>query len=348
MARRAAVLLAACVTASSALLAHPSMALAGGVSPITASPQDRKRAQARYEEGTKLYEAHRYADAQKAFQESYDIVASPNSHLMMARSMREQNQLVLAYEELERVENEARQLASADPAKYSGTVDKAIIDREALRKRVGLVTVRARGEVSVTVAGHAVPADRLTRPVAVTPGRVEIVGTSGDGRRATRFVNVGAGSAQDVDLDVSAQPLAAPAPTAGAAEPPPDLPATRDDGNERRTSLIPFAVISGGLGVIALGVGIGFGVAQDPIYEDLVIQCAKDKKLCDENERQRGQSWQTTANVSFGVAGGLGALTAALVAIELARTPSSDERTGRLPAPRLSVGWQHVGVSGAF
>jgi hypothetical protein len=316
------------------------------VSPITASPQDRKRAQARYEEGTKLYEAHRYADAQKAFQESYDIVASPNSHLMMARSLREQNQLVPAYDELERVENEARQLAAADPAKYAGTVDKAIVDREALRKRIGLVTVRVRGEVAVTVAGRVVPAERLARPVPVTPGRVEIVGTADDGRRATRFVNVGAGSAQDVDLDVSAQPVAALAPSASSSEPPPDVPVEPDDGNERRTSLIPFAVISGGLGVIALGVGIGFGTAQESIHADLEASCKAGQ--CDENERKRGKSWQTIANVSYGVAGGLGAITAALVAIELARTPSSDEGTARLPAPRLSVGWQHVGVSGAF
>ena len=157
-----------------------------------------------------------------------------------------------------------------------------------------------------------------------------------------------------MDLDVSAQPVAALAPTAGSSEPPPEVPVEPDDGKERRTSLIPFAVISGGLGVIALGVGIGFGVAQESIY-DKIADCDSEPGKCvprrpgyDENEKNRGSSWQTIANVSFGVAGGLGAITAALVAIELTRTPSSDGATGRLPVPQLSVGWQQVGVSGAF
>jgi hypothetical protein len=346
MARRAALLLAMCVTASSALLAHTSSAWAGGVSPITASPQDRKRAQARYEDGTRLYEARRYAEAQKAFQESYDIVASPNSHLMMARSMREQSQLVTAYEELEHVENEARQLAAADPAKYASTVDKAIVDREALRKRIGLVTVRVRGEapVTVTVAGRLVAADRLSRPVPVMPGRVEVIGTAEDGRRSNRFVNVGAGAVQDVDLDVNVQPVTALAATADSSEPTPSPPVEPDGDDGQRTSLVPFAVISGGLGVIALGVGIGFGVAQDSIYDDLDCQDC----VVDENERQRGQRWQTIANISFGVAGGLGAITAALVAVELMRTSPDEQQSGRAPSPRLSVGWQHIGVSGAF
>jgi hypothetical protein len=127
-----------------------------------------------------------------------------------------------------------------------------------------------------------------------------------------------------------------------------------DSGNDRRTSLVPFAVISGGLGVIALGVGIGFAVAQESIY-DKIADCDSQPGKClqrqpgyDENEKERGASWQTIANVSFAVAGGLGAVTAALVAIELTRTTSNDEGTARTPPPRVSVGWQHVGVSGAF
>lgn len=337
-------------------IAHPSSALAGGgVSPITASAQDRKRAQAKYEEGTRLYEAHRYADAQKAFQESYDIVASPNSHLMMARSMREQNQIVSAYEEFERVENEARQLAAADAAKYSGTVDKAIIDREALRKRIGLVTVRVRGEESltVTVAGRVVAGERLARPVPVVPGRVEVVGTADDGRRAARFVNVGAGASQDVDIDLSAEPVAALAPPTGPDAPVPPAATEPDSGGERRTSMVPFAVISGGLAVVALGVGIGFGVAQDSIF-DRITDCDSVPGECvrtsdwTQNEENRGKSWQTIANVSFVAAGGLGAVTAALLAVEALRTPSGESSTGKVRMPQVAVGPGGVSVSGAF
>src|SRR5688572_1019616 len=94
---------ALCVAIATAWL-PPRSAFAAGVSPLTASAQERRKAQARYEEGAKLFEAKRFPEALKAFQESYDIVASPNSHLMIARSLRDSGKLVAAYEEFGRVE----------------------------------------------------------------------------------------------------------------------------------------------------------------------------------------------------------------------------------------------------
>lgn len=331
-------------------LAWATAAWAGGSSPLTATPQEKKQAQAQYEEGTKAFEGRRFADALKAFQGSYDVVASPNSHLMMARSMRELGQLAAAYDELERTEQEAKQLSQSDAAKYGPTIDKAVADREALRKRVALVTVRVRGEgVSVSVGGRAVAGDRVGRPMAVMPGPFEIAGSTADGRRVAKSATATAGGTLEIEIDLS-QPAAAPTPTPVPAPAPAPAPGPAPDAPAKgKGSLLPYALIAGGVGVAGLGLGTAFGLMHLSTYSDIEDKCPQARRPCNDlqDDIDKGKSQQTIANVGFVVGGvGLG-IGAALLVLDLSRGGSKEAKEGAA-TPAISVGYRTVEVTGRF
>lgn len=58
-------------------------------SPSSATEEERSAAQKMFEAGDGLYESGRFEDAVGAFRNSHQLVASPNSRLMLARSLRE-------------------------------------------------------------------------------------------------------------------------------------------------------------------------------------------------------------------------------------------------------------------
>ncbi|MGC4065525.1 MAG: hypothetical protein QM784_12945 [Polyangiaceae bacterium] len=55
----------------------------------TPTAEQRKAAQKMFEAGDALYEAGRFEEAAEAFRQSHSLVKSPNSRLMLARSLRE-------------------------------------------------------------------------------------------------------------------------------------------------------------------------------------------------------------------------------------------------------------------
>jgi tetratricopeptide (TPR) repeat protein len=59
------------------------------VSSGAALEEEKRAAQKMFEAGDGLYESGKYAEAITAFKNSHDLVASPNSRLMLARSLRE-------------------------------------------------------------------------------------------------------------------------------------------------------------------------------------------------------------------------------------------------------------------
>src|SRR4030095_6450156 len=91
-------------------------AAAGGVLPADASEQQKRSAQSAYKDGAGFLDEGDLERALEAYRRSYDTVASPNSHLMIARVLVLRGDLVAGYLELERVEDEAKRLAYAAAA----------------------------------------------------------------------------------------------------------------------------------------------------------------------------------------------------------------------------------------
>src|SRR5262245_51537725 len=84
-----------------ALCAAAAPARADGVPIEDANPAQLRAAQKTFEAADDLFDGQQYDAAIKAFRTSYEIVASPNSRLMIARSMQKLGKLAEAYSELE-------------------------------------------------------------------------------------------------------------------------------------------------------------------------------------------------------------------------------------------------------
>src|SRR5262245_23022880 len=112
----------------------------GALTPHRAQAQDAVYAQQRYDKGVTLFGQGQYDAALAEFRGSYQILASPNTHLMIARSLGELGQLVEAFGEYEAVAREAADRAAADP-RYALTEETARNELAALRRRLAFVRV---------------------------------------------------------------------------------------------------------------------------------------------------------------------------------------------------------------
>ena len=92
------------------------------------------------------FNADKYDEALQAFQASYDSVASPNSHLMLARTLVKLGRLGEAYEAFDETQREAEQAAKLDE-KYEKASKSAADERDALRPKIALVTVQVSGAI---------------------------------------------------------------------------------------------------------------------------------------------------------------------------------------------------------
>src|SRR6185436_9322072 len=115
-------------------LAYSSKLRAAGVAPDSASADQQQKAQRVYEQGVLHFKAGRHAEAAKAFSASYEIVASPNSHIMFARALRDGGELGAAFEELSLTRKEASALGERLP-KYAETAAAAENELKELLKR---------------------------------------------------------------------------------------------------------------------------------------------------------------------------------------------------------------------
>src|SRR5262245_37614319 len=118
-------------------------ALAQGASVESASAQQKDQAQKAFNNGVKAQKAGKHDEALAAFKESYNAVASPNPHLMMARELVELNRLEEAYAEYEKVVPEAEAAASKD-RKYNQTASQAKTEMNDLKSKLGFVKISVR------------------------------------------------------------------------------------------------------------------------------------------------------------------------------------------------------------
>lgn len=326
-----------------------SWAEAQGAAPESATAEQKATAQKAFEKGMKAAKAKKHEDALAAFKESYGAVASPNSHLMMARELVELGRLEEAWAEYEKTVVEAEAAAQKDP-KYADTATGAKHEQEELRGKLGFVklTVTGAGPGSrVTVRGKEIPQADWGKPVAVMPGsvRVELVGS--DGKETVQEVNATAGSETPVTL---APPAAAPAAGAGGAEGQGSAKleaSTSGKGPSMRT----WAYIAGGVGVAGLATFGIFGAMNNAKHSKLEDEC-KDG-VCPaslEDDKDAGKTYQTIANVGL-VVGVVGLGTGTVLYLMSGKKTEKAAALPRRRGPRVesvSVGYQSVLVSGSF
>lgn len=281
--------------------------------------------------------------ALEKFRESYGIVASPNTHMLIVRTLAESRQWLEAYHEAQVALAEAKD-ATAKDAKYQSAIDGINVELQAIHKHIAFVTVKVGSAVpddaTLTVAGNSVAREAWGQPIPLAPGEVAVVLTSSEGE-ITETVQAPAGKTTEVSMGPA--PEVAPAPAPAAPPPPPE---DGYSGPDRRI----LAVGAGAVGLLGF-VGFGaFGLLANAQFDRLESGCRPDPEFCDpdlEDDASKGRTYQAVANAGLaigiiGVAAGAG-----LFVWDVLDSDGGDSADAGRPL-RVGVGPASVSVGGSF
>jgi hypothetical protein len=214
------------------------------------SEASRERARALFAEGMSLSDSGDFGEALERFRESYDLVPSPNSRLMLARTLRKMGRVGDAWDEYGRVVGEARK-AAQENEKYTPTLESAESERASLRAEIGILHVEIEGEppdeAVLMVAGREIPKAEWSRPLVVVPGSATVVLIAPSVKREEQAVDIDAGGEHRVKLAVHGMDPGAPPPKATGGD---------------KDTLLMMSYVSGGIGVAGLAL-FGVVVATD-------------------------------------------------------------------------------------
>jgi hypothetical protein len=335
--------------------------------------RSKEVAQKVYAQGVDHYRAGRMLEALAAFRASYQMVPSPNSHLMIARTMRDHGDLVDAYVEYGKVIVEADAGAERD-AKYASTSQASRAERAKLRTRLTMITVDVKqppDDLRIVIGERVIDKDSWGSPVPVLPGALVARATSnGRPEQRQQVVAVPGGelavsfdfaalareprpssSAGDEAVAVRGDPSPfPPGPTPGGdaipdiPRQPPRLPAPAPD---RTWAYVSFGVAGAGLATF-----VTFAAINQATFNSLQDSCHGGHcppTLAEDIDK--GRRAQTIANVGFGVALA-GATLGAILLVTGSATESKTEelarRPGKIAVTDLSIGPHAVKVGGVF
>ncbi len=341
--RRAFVLLAALAFHA---IGTPT-AQAAGVSVEEASAEAKDQAQEAFLAGDRAFDVQNYEEALRHFRVSHEVVASPNSRLMVARCLLELGRLDESYDEYLGVLADA-----ADDEDYVDTREAAKKEQDALLNRLAWVKLEWGGRAkhaSLEVGGRTRSVKRMDRPIAVTPGTTRIVATSETGEEASATVHVAAGRTAHVSLStgkhvtVGTPPAKPPSTTVNekgsrphvAAKAPHDV-AVQDSGGG---SLKPLAYVAGGVGLVGMATFGTFGYLSGRHYDALEDDCRDGRcPTASQDDIAAGKQGQLVANIGLGV--GIAGLGTGIVLFLL-------DDDGERPVA-VDVGHRSISVRGVF
>jgi hypothetical protein len=230
--------------------------------------------------------------------------------------------------------------ASRSGDRYKSTAAAATEERDELRPKVAMLTVRvadAPPNVTVKVGEGTLAADQIGTALPFDAGSVVVTAETPDGASARGEVTLTAGAASEVELRLVKKveaTVAAPPPPAPVAPPAP--PASSSP------SLRTWAYVAGGVGGAGLITFAIFGAMTSSKYSSLEAACP-DKNDCSgkQSDVDAGKTYQTVANVGLGV--GLVGVAAGATLFVLSLNQPKDEG-----ATKVAFGLGSATVSGHF
>ena len=350
----------------SILISFAWLGTASGAPTRDASDNAREIAQKVYAKAVDHYRAGRLLEALAAFRASYDVVASPNSHLMIARTMRDHGDIVEAYIEYGKLIVEAEAAAERD-TRYAATAQASRAERAKLRARLTIVTVQVKeppDDLRITIGDRSLDKDNWGTPVPIASGAlVARANASGFPEQRRDLVAIPGGDLA-VSFDFAADlrmrgPLVAESVPEGmphGVSPFRSSDATPDIPRQPPRPLRPqpdrtWAYVSFGVGAAGLATFITAGAINQSIFNKLHDQCPGGH--CSPSQAadlDKGRSAQVIANVGFGVALA-GATLGCVLLVNAAgqqRTEEMARRPSHVALTDLSVGPHGVEVGGVF
>jgi hypothetical protein len=309
-----------------ALLMASGHVRAQGANVELATAAEKQSATADYRAGMKALEEKKTEAALELFRKSYATVASPNSGLMIARSLVELGRLSEGYQQLEQVTELANALARGNP-KYKTTADAAQKELEDLKPKVARLTVTV--PVAVAVNDVGVPAERWGKALALPPGATTVRLRIGD-QNSEQRVTLSPGSEQSIALSLPPPQAAAPV----AAAPPPETASTTG-----RT----LGYVALGVGAVGLGVSTAFLLLNQGKLDDIKDNCRGTECPGIADDVDASRSGETLALVGLGVG-----LVGVGVGAYLILSSSSSEPKQASAKTTLRVGLDNVRLAAEF
>jgi hypothetical protein len=315
--------------------AFDRIAVAQGVGIGEATELQKREAQAHYEKGAKLFELKKLEDALKSFKQSYDVVKSPNAHLMISRALIEMGELLRAHQELVATEEEAK-----GNERYASTAEKAKGLRAELEKKVALVRVTAKGgdpTKHTARVGTTVIALDEERPFF--PATVQIELLEGTTVKATMVAALTAGEKKTFELSAEAAPPPPP------QLPPPQLPPPPPKSTVDSRAMIISGVVIGVVGLAGVGVGTSLFFLAKSDADNLEATCGSTGKQCPGGSTDlidTGRGKLMGSQIAFAVGGGLAAVGTGIFIGGLVTKPNKTEQVS------LHVGLGSAWLSGSF
>ncbi|EYF08555.1 hypothetical protein [Chondromyces apiculatus] len=268
---------------------------AGDAQAAEPTASDRERARSLLLEGREKLDAGDAAAAVKAFEAAHAIMGVPTTGLDLARGLAAMGRLIEARTTALDVVRTAP--VPREPRAFTNARKEAETLAEALARRIPSLVIEVsgppEGKASVTVDGAAVPAQALGLSWKVDPGEHVVVAKAPGFGEASQSVAVDEGSSSPVKLVLQA--------------------GEGDEGGAGEGGGIPaWAWVSGGVGLAALGVSIGFAVdyaaVRSQVEEDCPDQVCDLRRYDDAAAAGLGSRWNRDLGltVGFGVAAAAG------------------------------------------
>jgi hypothetical protein len=275
-----------------------SFALHGGAQ--SKAGGNRAAAEALFNQGRQLMTAGKFVEACPKFEASQQLDPGLGTMLNLAECYEKTGRTASAWAEY----REAIPLARAAGAK--ARQDLATERAKALEERLSTLTIRAMtnpedgANLEVRRDGVPVQPAELGSPIPVDPGE-HVIEAVAPGKQAwSTKVQVGADAAK-VAVDI---PKLEPAGAEGAPATAPPVAATTDLSAPPASQPSSWsgqhtaAVITGGVGVVGLGLGAFFGLRASDKWSDAKDACSNYPQGCDTGAADMGKSAEESAKIS--------------------------------------------------
>jgi hypothetical protein len=313
------------------------------------SGQDAATAQALFDDGKRLMQLGKYGEACPKLVESQRLDPGGGTRLAIALCHEGEGKTATAWADFNVVLSDARR--DRRPEREAAATEHI----RALEKKMTRVTISVEAKpegLEIRRDGAVVGEAQWSTPLPIDPGEHRFEAHA-PGRKPWESVVAIAGEGAVVDVHVPALEVAPATPPTAVPSTPliapvqqtTPLPPVREASSSRGTYMT-WAAIAGGIGVVATGVGVAFGVSANAQWKSVRRSCPTT--CTNPSDVGRGSDAGRAADMSsvFFVLGGAGIATAAVLFFA---APSSDSRTSKLRVtPLVGDGSAGLALGGAL